>query len=125
MGIKLKKKNNEKSEEKQLSPEEVHELVYDIEAVKKAIETCIEFEKAEGIDLINKKGRLEFSKIYRKEEKKNRVKQMIRDEVQEQITPLNQKIDALISAVNKKSEIPKAREHEPTDEQLEKINKKK
>lgn len=105
MGIIKRKQVKKEPEEQKLSPEEIHELVYDIEAVKKAIETCIEFEKAEGIDLINKKGRLEFSKIYRKEEKKNRVKQMIRDEVEQQVTPLNKKLDAVLTAVQKKPEI--------------------
>jgi hypothetical protein len=100
----LKRKKEEQpggDEKKPMSQEEVHELVYDIESVRRAIETCIEYEKATGIQLISKHGRIEFSKEYRKEEKKNRVKEMIRDEVQKQITPLNIKLDKLIDALTK------------------------
>jgi FtsZ-interacting cell division protein YlmF len=88
-----------KEEGERMSKEEVQELVYDIEGTKNAIQTCITFEKATGIQLISKQGRVEFSRLYQKEEKKNRVKEMIRDEVQQQITPLNKKLDKIIDVI--------------------------
>lgn len=100
MPFKIKNKKEEDAPDNTMTKEEIQDLVYNMEAVKKAIETCIEYEKATGVPLINKSGRVAFSKEYIKEEKKNRVKEMIRDEVQQQITPLNIKLDKIIDVIS-------------------------
>jgi len=81
--------------------EDVKELVMpNLEAVKKAIEVCIDYEKASGILLVTKKGRIEFSKIYKREESRNRVRQLVeesvRDEVHRQLSPIEQKLNAIL-----------------------------
>ena len=114
------KKNNKKEEKS----EEIKELAYDLDSVKDAIEVCIDFEKATGTELISKKGRLEFSKMYSKKEKESRVKELVvetvREEVQKQISPINTKLDQLIQQSAPKPNTTKP----PTDIDIEEIRRK-
>lgn len=72
----------------------------DIEAVKKAIEIILEFEKTKNISLISRKGRIEFSKIYQKEEARGRIMKMVEDTVKEEIEPLENKIKYVEAVIN-------------------------
>lgn len=95
MPIRRRKKN-----EGQPEIDQIKDLVVDVEGVKKAIEACIDFEQTTKIHLIDQQGRIEFSKLYKRKEKENRVREMVidtvRDEVQRQLSPIDLKINQLL-----------------------------
>lgn len=83
--------------------EEVTEMVTDLEQVKKALQICLDFEKEKNIRLINPKGRRLFSEIYRKEEPRRKLEQMIDAKLDARLDA--KMIDARIDQVNKKMDI--------------------
>lgn len=79
--------------------EEREELVIDLDTVKKAIETCLAFEKQKRITLIHPKGRKRFSEIYQREEPKRKIESIIDNKVKKELEPLNKKIDILLQLI--------------------------
>jgi len=79
------------------------EIVIDMEAVKNAIKTCLDFEKEKGVPLINPKGKAEFIQMYKKYESQNKIKQMVidtvKDEVKRQVAPLDKKLNTLLEMI--------------------------
>jgi hypothetical protein len=124
--------------------EEAKKLVTpDIEEVRKAIELILEFEKVKNISIISRKGQIEFSKIYQKEEARSRVRKMVEEtvkteiekhmmpledtigDIERQIKPLDGKINQVLRLMTaeKIEEIEKPKEH-PSDKKLDEVSKK-
>jgi len=120
MAIKRKKDDDEEKEEKQ----EAEELVTDMDAVKDAIQACLDFEKEKKIRLINPRGKRQFSEMYRKKEPERKIEQIIDNRIDikmnQQLTPLNKKIDILLKLVKDKEEEedekPKKKQQEQPDD---------
>jgi len=117
--VRRKKEDKEKKEaQEDEAREEREELVTDMETVKNAIQTCLDFEKEKGMHLINPKGRRVFSELYRKEEPKRRFEQVIDSKIDEKLAPMNKKMDLLLKLVKG----PKGKED--SDDDVEAMKKK-
>jgi len=114
MTIKRKKDEAEK--------EEARELVTDMETVKNAIQTCLDFEKEKGIRLIHPKGRRIFSEMYRRDEPKRKIEQIVDSRIDQQLTPLNKKIDILLKLVKSEDDEETTKKKKDTDELKKKID---
>ena len=105
---------------KNVEKEEAEELVTDMDTVKNAIQTCLDFEKEKGIRLIHPKGKRLFSEMYRRDEPKRKMEQIIDIKIDQQLAPLNKKMDILLELLKDKeeSEKPKKKQQEPDDLEL-------
>ena len=97
--LQAKEINMDKKEE---TNEEVKEMVTDMEKVKSAIQTCLNFEKEKGITLIHPKGRREFTELYRKDEPRRKFEQIIDEKIDAKLDPMNKKMDVLLKLMRGK-----------------------
>ncbi len=86
--MKFKNKLSSKPKQKTNVKEEAKSLVNDLDAVKRAIETCLEWERENNIQLIHPKGKNAFSGIYKKKESKNKVRRLIDESIDEKLAPV-------------------------------------
>lgn len=104
MAVKRKKDDDEK--------EEAKELVTDMDVVKEAIQTCLDFEKEKRIRLINPRGKRQFTEMYQRDEPKRKMEQIIDSRIdsrlERQIGPLKKNIDILLVLV-KEADAPKTK----------------
>lgn len=124
--MRIKRRQNNAQAQSEI---DIKNLVVDIEGAKRAMEVIVEFEQATGLHLLDQNGRIEFSKIYKKTERENRVREMVigtvRDEVKRQLSPIDLKLNQILNIAAERDTQKTEQRRRPTDEDLDSLHENK
>jgi len=88
---------NEQAHEESNDGVDIKELVYNMEDVKNSVRICMDFEKENGVQLINPKGKAVVVDMYRKYEAQNKVIRVVDERIEKRLAPIERKQDQIMS----------------------------